>query len=278
MAALALLEHGAELSPQNIDGQIPLHLVSQRFPCHVTGDVVRLLLERGMDVNSRDRARETPLHLASSKSWAEIVQVLLEYGADADARNADGQTPLHRVPQWEYYFDNGAEVVLQLLKHTKGLDVNTRDKSQETPLHLASYYLSDDVVEVLLDHGALVNAENIRRQIPLHQLVLGNHKCRIRKPNETRGLGRWEIKVVHTAQLLLERGAGVNAQDERLETPLHLASRLRLHEMARILLKHGANVDMKNSEGLTALQLASGRKGKAMRRLLLECSEKQTDT
>ncbi|KAH8999680.1 hypothetical protein EDB86DRAFT_2909579 [Lactarius hatsudake] len=58
------------------------------------------------------------------------------------------------------------------------------------------------------------------------------------------------------------------------EAPLHLASRLRLHEVARILLKNGADVNMKNSEGKSILQLASGRKGKAMKRLLLKYSAK----
>ncbi|KAH8999640.1 ankyrin repeat-containing domain protein [Lactarius hatsudake] len=75
-------------------------------------------------------------------------------------------------------------------------------------------------------------------------------------------------KAVRLIEQLLERGADVNTQSKGHETPLHLASRLRLHEMARILLKHGADVDVKNSEGKSPLQLASGRKGKAMRRLL----------
>ncbi|KAH9016187.1 ankyrin repeat-containing domain protein [Lactarius pseudohatsudake] len=81
-------------------------------------------------------------------------------------------------------------------------------------------------------------------------------------------------RAVRLAWRLLERGADVNAQTKDHETPLHLASRLRLHEMARFLLKHGADVNAKNCEGKSPLELASGRKGKAMKRLLSGYSAK----
>ncbi|KAH9052837.1 ankyrin repeat-containing domain protein, partial [Lactarius vividus] len=158
-----------------------------------------------------------------------------------------------------------------LVEH--GVDVNARDKEQETALHLASYYGYVEAAEVLLDHDAQVNAENIRGQTPLHQAVLSSHDYR------SFWMDPWDRKshtgrAVRLARQLLVRGADANAQNRDHETPLHLASRLRLHEMARILLEHGADVNVKNSEGESPLQLASGRKGRAMKRLLSRYSAK----
>ncbi len=199
--------------------------------------------------------------------------MLLDHGAEAGAQNVDGQTPLHQVSQSSHFSEDDNSRVVQLLLQ-RGVDINVRDKNQATPLHFASYYGHPEVVEVLLDHGAWANAEDIRGQTPLHQVVLSNHDY------HSFWMGPWHLKdhtgrVVRLVQQLLERGADVNAQNKDHETPLHLASRLRLHEMARFLLKHGADVNVKNFEGKSPLQLASRRKGKAMRRLLSEYSIKQ---
>ncbi|KAH9055793.1 ankyrin repeat-containing domain protein [Lactarius deliciosus] len=252
--AQVLIDHGADVSAHNADGQTPLHRVSQCPPSFTDGRVARLLLDHGVDVNARDKHEATPLHLAAYKSLFAIAEVLIEHGADADARNADGQTPLHRVVSEysdPYYGDSSLDVldVAQLLLE-HGVDLNARDNEQATPLHLASFYGHVEVAEVLLGHDVQANAEDIRGQTPLHQSDPG--------------------KAVRLAQRLLEHGADVNAQTKDHETPLHLASRLRLHEMARFFLRHGADVNAKNCEGKSPLELASGRKGKAMKRLLSE--------
>ena len=54
---------------------------------------MRLLVERGAEVNSRDMWSWTPLHLASRFGHLKVVKLLLEHGAHVHALDGDGQTP-----------------------------------------------------------------------------------------------------------------------------------------------------------------------------------------
>ena len=268
-----LLDYGAHADAQNADGQTPLHRASQSPYGHRDGGphgVVQFLLEHGVNITARDKDLETPLHLASYNSDLKTVQVLLDNGAEADARNADGQTPLHRVSQGSQNGMYEGPRVAQLLLE-RGVDVDARDNDQATPLHLASHFGRANVAKVLLDRGARARAEDVGGQTPLHRVLLGheNYKSWNMSPQVSQG------KAVRFAQQLLEYDVDVNARNKDEEAPLHLASHLRLHQMARFLLNHGADVNVKNSEGKTPLQLATGRKGKAMKRLLLEYSTKK---
>ena len=57
------------------------------------------LLDKGVDPNSVDADRSTPLILAAMLGSTEVVQVLLEYGACMDASNSDGWTALMYAAQ-----------------------------------------------------------------------------------------------------------------------------------------------------------------------------------
>jgi len=89
----ALLADPAGASALSGDGFTPLHLAAffgQR-------DTVRLLLDRGAEVDAPGRGwmTGTPLHSATSRRHAEIVDLLLEAGADPNARQSGGWTPMH---------------------------------------------------------------------------------------------------------------------------------------------------------------------------------------
>ena len=54
--------------------------------------MIRLLLERGADVDGSGHDGKTALMVAAMFNRAEIVDLLLAHGADAEARDASGLT------------------------------------------------------------------------------------------------------------------------------------------------------------------------------------------
>lgn len=61
-------------------------------------DVVKLLLEEGVDLNARELRQATALQLAVSGHSLDAVKMLLDAGADIEACNNEGYTPfLHAI-------------------------------------------------------------------------------------------------------------------------------------------------------------------------------------
>ncbi|MBX9792642.1 MAG: ankyrin repeat domain-containing protein [Pirellulales bacterium] len=100
-----------------------------------------------------------------------------------------------------------------------------------------------DIVELLLDNGANVNAESKGGYRPLHAGALQGG--------------------TRTVKLLLTRGADPNAADERGETSLHSAIKGDCElETVRLLVAWGAKLDVPNNEGVTPVRLAAIRAAK----------------
>ena len=114
-----------------------------------------------------------------------------------------------------------------------------------TALHLAAFFGHADVVELLLERHADVNAVSKNQTVapgstPLHSAV-------------ARGDGR-------IAEILLKAGADANARAQGGYTPLHAAAAAGNGELVHVLLRHGANAKLRSNDGETPAQLAD-RKG-----------------
>lgn len=93
--------------------------------------VVKLLLSRGANVESRDSENRTALSHAAqgkahsyqrnSKKQDAVIKLLLEQGVDADSKDSQGRTPL------SYAAERGHEDAVKLLP-ARDLDVESVDK------------------------------------------------------------------------------------------------------------------------------------------------------
>ena len=88
------LEAGTEVdAKQPPGGSTPL-LIAATFG---RGEAVKLLIEKGANVNAKSNDGATPLHGAAFFCRAEIVKLLMSHGADVNAKNIRGETPIDAV-------------------------------------------------------------------------------------------------------------------------------------------------------------------------------------
>ena len=67
-------------------------------------------------------------------------------------------------------------------------------------------------------------------------------------------------------ELLIAKGADVNAKNKFGSTPMHKAARRGQKEVNELLIDNGADVNAKNNRGRTALDLASGKTANLLRK------------
>ena len=160
-----LHEHGAVADVQGDGGWTPLHTLSALV--HVDHDITRWLLTHGADVNVRNRAHRTPLHLAAFGINLDAVQVLLEHGPDINSQSGAGETPLYEALtiSSDHSPEKVVEVVRRLLEH--GADTNIPDNNYSTPLHQASFRGWLEIVRLLLSYGAKVDEKDGRGRTSL---------------------------------------------------------------------------------------------------------------
>ena len=123
----------------------------------------------------------------------------------------------------------------------KGADVNLPEtySYKQTPLHLSIHFESPEVMELLLDNGAMFSAVDDDGDTPLiYAAGTARHQC---------------------VELLLNNGAGstINVRNQDGNTALHEAVRCHgLPDIIEPLLNYGADPFIKNNNNKTAIDLA----------------------
>lgn len=226
----------------------------------------RVLLDHGADVNSTMSCRgRTALHGAvgprayqihhtpgnalhgvsnlQSQESLAVTNLLLEYGANVTTKALEGESALHRAVH------NGYDEVIKLLI-AHGADLEDR-YDQMTPLMIAAKQGRPCLTELLLQHGADVHAcVSASGWAPLSIAVGGCVGIRAGQVDLTNS--RRE-----TIMTILAHGANINGEN-CTNTPLAIATFSDSVAIVKLLLEQGADVDGPDRTGFTPLQLLCG--------------------
>jgi uncharacterized protein len=211
-----LIAHGADVNARQVEwhwerqetkeprekwmplgGQTPL-LFAARQGCV---DCARILLQAGADINAVDPNDMTPMVMALINGHYDFAAYLIDHGADLNLADETGRTPLYAA-----------------------VDDHTMPESNlPAPREIDNQLTSMDVIQMLLAHGANVNAQ-LKKQTP------------------------YRTKVDRGADTMLTTGA----------TPLLRAAKAGDTEAIQVLLAKGADPKLATKSGMTPIMAGAG--------------------
>ena len=153
-----------------------------------------------------------------------ILLLLTVHGIAADIHDAALKGDLERV-----------KALLDKEPHL----VNAPGGNGKFPLHWAAQGGHVEIVEFLIERGAVVNSKNVADETPLHYAA---------------ALGHSEV-----VRFLIEKGASLTPKTIFGETPLHYSADFGQYESVQLLIEKGTDLNVKNNEGRTPLDYASDR-------------------
>lgn len=272
------LEAGVNINDR-ADGQSPLHFAAEG----AASEPIKLLIDRGADVNKKNHEGNTPLHLVALKGKkkitnaqkqviSETINLLTTEGADVNSRNDKGNTPLHLAARTGHIETNHLLI-------DDGADINAKNEQGDTPLHFAAQLGQKKTIALLIAKDADEDSKNNDGQTPVD--VADNEKTgdfirkefRKRKPPTPGDDILIQIRKgdIDAVKKYISDGGELNKADSSTgSTLLHHACAHDRKEIAGILIDNGADVNAKNKKNSDTPLHYAARKSFRITEFLLE--------
>lgn len=215
-------------------------------------EFAKILLEKGADVNRQDKSGDTVIHWSAYSGQIAFTELFLDHGAkiDVKSKHADGvleialkeyqnsisdlliyrgKTKHQLSPEARRIAYDVKNNNLERIKSQIGkFDVNQKDEAGTPLLTLAAERDFVEIVKLLIENGADINAMNAVGHTALNRAVFFGKDAAI--------------------DFLLAKKADVNKTDKKFVlTPLMSAARKNRSEIGEKLIKNGANINQTNS-------------------------------
>jgi len=190
-------------------------------------ELIKEILNKGADINEKNKHGKTALMLAAGNGRVEATQLLLKRNAAIDTQEIDGMTALMMAAS-----DGKTETVKLLVD--SGANVNITNNYGATAMTNAAFFNHAESVKAILSSKQKVNVDTNENALLI-----------------AAGLGLADI-----IQLLVDYGVDVNARGKNGRTPLMAAVEFNHVNAAKVLLKNKANSKAQDSEGESIMSIA----------------------
>ena len=183
------------------EGRSVLHAAA----CGGSNDCLRMIIEQGVEVNSKDKNKRTPLHYSAAHAKLNCITELVANRANVNVADKFGRSPLHYVSTSDedgrcvsfllkkqakpakkdtcsynpahYAARFGKKLVLQMLLDSAAGELLSLDVAmpKTTPLHLASYHGHYTVVDILARHLHTLDAKDAQGRTALDLAAFQGH-------------------------------------------------------------------------------------------------------
>ncbi|KAJ6248444.1 ada2a-containing complex component 3 [Anaeramoeba flamelloides] len=132
-------------------------------------EITKLLLEKGVDISSENRQKDTPLLVACSENHTfQTIEYLLENGADPNHANINSETALHKTTT---SFTMNVQIIKLLI--AAGADIKRKNSYNSTFLHSILVGSNTNKIQTLMklledkEIKEIINDQNNEGDTPL---------------------------------------------------------------------------------------------------------------